>query len=63
MWSLTHWSEQRWPTHCDSDSCNRVAIARCDRCGNMVCGSCSHPVTPRIANHWVCQEWCLGTRR
>ena len=46
---------------CDSDSCQGEAIAHCDRCGQLVCEACSHPVTPLLEGYRVCLEGCLWT--
>ena len=44
---------------CESALCNSPAIGYCDRCGNRLCGMCSHPTTPKTIGHLLCNPWCL----
>ena len=42
------------------DYCIQEARGKCDRCGYLVCGFCSHPVTPISDSQLlVCSPWCL----
>lgn len=45
--------------NCESAFCDLPAIGYCHRCGNLLCGMCSHPTTPKIDGYWLCTPQCL----